>query len=213
MWQILTLKKKSRHWDCSLDIYGSSRLVGRAKLRCAVKGRLNPVGGRYPARQLTFQPEAVEAMRTSDRPVEALDAKGSLSEPASVQTTMKIERRVSLEKPNVPVEIVGARRRPKSGREESVKSIFREDRGSGGGMCAKDRRVNTGDPAQCKGKGPSNRRSARIGAGLSWESERFVVAMKRVMIVERRDLSSRATLEVTRGKRLVGAQGIPLAVP
>ena len=41
------------------------------------KGHLNPVGGRYPTRQLTFQPEAVEAMRQSDLPVEALDAKGS----------------------------------------------------------------------------------------------------------------------------------------
>jgi hypothetical protein len=141
-------------------------------------------------------------MRKSDRPIEALDAKGSSSESASVQTTMKIERRASLEKPNVPVEIVGASRRPKPGREESVTSIFQEDRGSGGGMRAKDRGVNTGDPAQCFGTSPSNRRSARIGAGLNWESERFVVAMKRVMIVERRDLSSRAASEVTRGKRL-----------
>ena len=124
------------------------------------------------------------------------------SESASVQTTMKIERRASLEKPNVPVENVGANRRPKPGREESVESIFREDRGSGGGMCVKDKGVNTGDPAQCGGASHGNRRSARIGAGLSWESERFVVAKKRVMIVERRDLSSRATLEVTRGKRL-----------
>jgi hypothetical protein len=41
-----------------------------------------------------------------------------LGESASVQTTMKTERRASLEKPNVPVEIVGANRRPKSGREE-----------------------------------------------------------------------------------------------
>ena len=160
------------------------------------------MGGRYPVRQLTFQPEAVEAMRKSDRPIEALDAKGSSSESASVQTTMKIERRASLEKPNVPVEIVGASRRPKPGREESVTSIFQEDRGSGGGMRVKDRGVNTGDPAQCCGVSLSNRRSARIGAGLNWESERFVVAMKRVMIVERRDLSSRAASEVTRGKRL-----------
>jgi hypothetical protein len=114
-----------------------------------VKGRLYPVGGRYPARQLTFQPEAVEATRQSDLAVEALDAKGSFSESASVQTTMKIERRASLEKPNVPVEIVGASRRPKPAREESVKSILREDRGSGGGMCAKDKGVNTGDPTQC----------------------------------------------------------------
>ncbi|HEY1478026.1 MAG TPA: hypothetical protein VGF37_10115 [Chthoniobacterales bacterium] len=52
---------------------------------------------------------------------------------------MKTGRRASLEKPNVPVEIVGANRRPKSGREESVASIFREDRGSGGGMCTKDK--------------------------------------------------------------------------
>ena len=35
-------------------------------------------------------------------------------------------------------------------------------------------------------KPESNRRSVRIGAGLNWESERFVVAMKRVMIVERK---------------------------
>ena len=125
-----------------------------------------------------------------------------VSESASVQTTMKIERRASLEKPNVPVEIVGASRRPKPGREESVESIFREDRGSGGGMCVKDRGVNTGDPRRCGGASHGNWRSARIGAGLAWGSERFVVAKKRVMIVERRDLSSRATLEVTRGMRL-----------
>jgi hypothetical protein len=122
-----------------------------------------------------------------------------LSESASVQTTMKTERRASLEKPNVPVENVGANRRPKSGREESVASIFREDRGSGGGMCAKDRGVNMGDPTQCLGASPSNQRSARIRAGLRRESERSVVAMKRVMIVEQRDLGSRATWEVTRG--------------
>jgi hypothetical protein len=34
------------------------------------------VGGRYPARQLTFQPEAVEATRQGDLAVEALDVKG-----------------------------------------------------------------------------------------------------------------------------------------
>jgi hypothetical protein len=115
---------------------------------------------------------------------------------------MKIERRASLEKPNVPVENVGANRRPKPGREESVMSIFREDRGNGGGMCAKDRGVNTGDPRRCGGASHGNWRSARIGAGPPWGSERSVVAKKRVMIVERRDLSSRATLEVTRGMRL-----------
>jgi hypothetical protein len=34
----------------------------RAMPWCAVKGHLDPVGGRYPTLQLTFQPEAVEAM-------------------------------------------------------------------------------------------------------------------------------------------------------
>src|ERR1700684_2528140 len=115
---------------------------------------------------------------------------------------MKIERRASLEKPNVPVEIVGASRRPKPVREESVESIFREDRGSGGGMCAKDKGSNTGDPAQRGGTSHGNRRSARIGAGLNWESERFIVAKKRVTIVERRDLSSKATREGARARRL-----------
>jgi hypothetical protein len=135
-------------------------------------------------------------------PLKPLMQKVRLGESASVQTTMKTERRASLEKPNVPVEIVGANRRPKSGREESVASIFREDRGNGGGMCAQDRGVNTGDPAQCLGASQSNRRSARIGAGLSWKSERSIVTMKRVMIVERRDLSSRATREGARARRL-----------
>ena len=59
----------------SVDARGPG--TGRAKLRRAVKGRLYPVGGRYPTRQLTFQPEAVEATSQSDLEVEALDAKGS----------------------------------------------------------------------------------------------------------------------------------------
>jgi hypothetical protein len=62
--------------------------------------------------------------------------------------------------------------------------------------------VNTGDPTQCGGASQGNRRSVRIGAGLSWESERSIVALKRVTIVERRDLSSRATLEGARARRL-----------
>ena len=36
----------------------------------------------------------------------------------------------------------------------------------------------------------------------SWESERSIVVRKRVMIVERRDLSSRATREGARARRL-----------
>ena len=99
------------------------------------------------------------------------------SESASVQTTMKIERRASLEKPNVPVENVGANRRPKPGREESVESISREDRGSGGGMCAKDKGVNTGDPSTVrwrKQRQPAireDRSRAELGVGKVRSSE------------------------------------------
>jgi hypothetical protein len=86
--------------------------AGRAKLRRAVK-RAPKSSGRKISRPATYVP------------VEALDAKGSYSESASVQTTMKIERRESLEKPNVPVEMVGASRRRKPGREESVLTDWR----------------------------------------------------------------------------------------
>ena len=50
-------------------------------------------------------------MRKSDRPIEALDAKGSCKRISERADHNEIERRASLEKPNVPVEIVGANRR------------------------------------------------------------------------------------------------------
>ena len=78
------------------------------------------------------------------------------------------ERRASLEKPNVPVEIVGAESKTEDRKKESVKSILREDRGNGGGMRAKDRGVNTETQRRAMAR-ESNRRSVRIGAGLSWE--------------------------------------------
>jgi hypothetical protein len=50
-----------------------------------------------------------------------------VSESASVQTTMKIERRASLEKPNVPVETVGA-----ESKTEAWKRRERKERLPGG---------------------------------------------------------------------------------
>jgi hypothetical protein len=112
---------------------------------------------------------------------------------ASVQTRMKIERRASLEKPNVTVETVRVSRRPKSAREASAKSIWRKHRGSGAGMYAEEQAVNMGDPKQRKGESQSNLETVRFSTGLNGESERSIVAEKRVMIVEPRDLSSRST--------------------
>ena len=95
-------------------------------------------------------------MRQGDLAVEALDAKGSSAHRASVQTTMKMNAEQASKSPMyLSRSPCGASRRPKSGREESVKSIFQEeDRGNGGGMRAKDRGVNTGDPARCFGASP-----------------------------------------------------------
>ena len=56
--------------------------------------------------------------------------------------------------------------------------------------------------ARSGGERDLNWRSARIRAGRAGMTERSVVARKRVTIVERRDLSSRATQEAARAGRL-----------
>jgi hypothetical protein len=106
---------------------------------------------------------------------------------------MKIERRASLEKPNVTVETVRVSRRLKLSREASVESILGEHRGSGAGMYVEEQAANMGDPKQWRGERLANLRTVRMSSGLNGESERFIVAEKRVMIAEPRDLSSRST--------------------
>jgi hypothetical protein len=106
------------------------------------------------------------------------------------------ERRGGLEKGNVSVEPAERGRRPQLTLEASNMRTGSGRRGSGVDMCAKEKRVNMGSPSR---SGARPQREAREGeARPAWVAERFVVAMKRVMIVERRDLSSRATLEVKR---------------
>ena len=83
------------------------------------------------------------------------------------------------------------RRRPSSNWEASNASAGWEHRGSGDGMSAKDQRVNTGSPTWREREIQPEVREEQ--AGLCRVAERSVVAMKRVMTVERRDLSSRAT--------------------
>ena len=95
---------------------------------------------------------------------------------------MKTERRESLENINVTAEPMVPWRRPPSEREASDTSTVWKHRGSGDGMGAKEREEQ---------------------AGLNRVAERSVVALKRVMIVEQRDLSSRAMQEVVRARRLM----------
>ena len=92
------------------------------------------------------------------------------------------------------------RRRPKAGREASNASNVWCHRGMGDGMGAKEQRVNTGSPVRW-GEEPQLeiREDQRRPRGVT---ERSVIARKRVTIVERRDLSSRATLEAARAGRL-----------
>ena len=110
------------------------------------------------------------------------------------------ERRASLEKGNVDAEFVRKRRRPKAGRGASNANNVRCHRGIGDGMGAKEQRVNTGSPGRWGERPqPEIREDQSRPQGVTQSS---VVVKKRGTIVERRDLSSRATLEVTRGKRL-----------
>ena len=114
---------------------------------------------------------------------------------------MKTERRESLETINVTAEPMVPWRRPPSCREVSNTRTGGEHRGSGDGMSAKERDVNTGNPIRREERSQPAIREEQ--AGLNRVAERSVVALKRVMIVERRDLSSRAMQEVVRARRLM----------
>jgi hypothetical protein len=114
---------------------------------------------------------------------------------------MKTERRESLENINVTAEPMVPWRRPPSEREASDTSTVWKHRGSGDGMSAKERDVNTGNPIRWEERSQPEIREEQ--AGLNRVAERSVVALKRVMIVEQRDLSSRAMQEVVRARRLM----------
>jgi hypothetical protein len=137
---------------------------------------------------------------------EASGGKGpAVAGSTSTQARMKIERRASLETGNVTAEPVRNRRRPPSAWEASSESTEQEHRGIGAGMWAKEGSVNTGSSRR---RGERPQPEAREGqTGLPWVAERPVVALKRVMIVERRGLSSESERKcvecgrLTRGPR------------
>jgi hypothetical protein len=80
---------------------------------------------------------------------------------------------------------------PPSEREASNTRTVWKHRGSGDGMSAKEQDVNTGNPIRREERSQPALREEQ--AGPNRVAERSVVAMKRVMIVEQRDLSSRST--------------------
>jgi hypothetical protein len=104
---------------------------------------------------------------------------------------MKTERRESLETINVTAEAMVPWRRPPSCREVCDTRTGGEHRGSGDGMSAKEQAVNTGNPIRWEKRSQPEFREEQTGPNRV--AERSVVATKRVMIVEQRDLSSRAT--------------------
>src|SRR5215471_3945035 len=106
---------------------------------------------------------------------------------------MKTERRESLENINVTAEPMVPWRRPPSEREASNTRTVWKHRGSGV--------VNTGSPIRREERSQPEIREEQTGPNRV--AERSVVAMKRVTIVERRDLSSRAMQEVVRARRLM----------
>ena len=114
---------------------------------------------------------------------------------------MKTERRESLENINVTAEPMVPWRRPPSCQEVSNTRTGGEHRGSGDGMSVKEQEANTGSPIRREERSQPEIREEQ--AGPNRVAERSVVAMKRVTIAEQRDLSSRATQEVARARRLM----------
>src|SRR5258707_1186724 len=104
---------------------------------------------------------------------------------------MKTERRETLETINVTAEPMVPWRRPQSRREVSNTRTGGEHRGRGGGMSAKEQVVNTGNPIRWEEKSQPEVREEQTGPNRG--AERALVATKRGMIVEQKDLSSRAT--------------------
>ena len=167
-----------------------------------MKGPIDPVGGRYPTRQLLLQPEAVGAWWAGNGPTRSLQCRRSgEAGSASTQTIIEMNTEQTSKSPMWLPSLSMVRRRPSSSWEASNASTGWEHRGSGDGMRAKDRRVNTGSPTWREERSQPEVREEQTG--LRWVADSSVVALERVMIVELRDLSSRATQEAARARRLM----------
>ena len=179
----------------------SGRAVVNPTFACAVK-RARHSSGRRISHAATVAPAG---SNRSVRSGQLLRTKPSVKKVAEKATSERAghnmsERGASLEKGNVNAELVRNKRRPPSLREASDTSTAEGHRGIGDGMCAKEGCVNTGSPMR---RGRKTQPEAREGkSGTYRVAERPVVARKRVMTVERRGLSSGATQQRARARRL-----------
>jgi hypothetical protein len=165
------------------------------------KGCVGPVGGRYPTRQLLLQPEVIGAWALGNEGTRSPRWKRS---PWGINEHVdhnENEHRASLEKDNVNAESV----RIDEGRGLAVKRATQAAAGGTGVWvmgCGQRNDVATRE-SRCGGEKRPQLQIREDRSRLQRETERSVVAQKRVMIVERRDLSSRATRQVARAGRLM----------
>jgi hypothetical protein len=156
------------------------------------KGRVNPVGVRYPTRQLLLQPEAVGAWGAGNDATRSLRCKrtrkaGSAStQPLMRMNTEQASKR-AMRTPSLLKQDEGRRLNMK----RATRAMFRAAGVLVRGCEQRINAVNTGGPSWW-GARPQlkNREVWNRPAG---ESERFIVARNRVTIEEQRDLSSRST--------------------
>jgi hypothetical protein len=160
--------------------------------QCAVKGRVDPVGGRYPTRQLLLQPEEVGAWRGGNGPARSLRCKRSGKAGSASKQPLK---RMNTEQAWKRAMWTPSLLKQDEGRRLDVKRATRAPTGAAGvlvrGWEQRIDGVNTGSPRQWGGKPQLEIREDRNR--LHRVGERSVVAKNRVTIEERRDLSSRAT--------------------
>ena len=156
-----------------------------------MKGRVDPVGGRYPIRQALLQPEAVGAWGAGNGPARSPRCKRSRSGSASKQPL----KRMNTEQASKRAMWTPSLLKQDEGRRPGVKRATGATSGATGvlvrGCEQRIDGVNTGNPRQW-GERPQLKIREDQNR-LAWVAERSVVARNRVTIEEQRDLSSRAT--------------------
>jgi hypothetical protein len=166
------------------------------------KGRVNPVGGRYPIRQQLLQPEAVGAWRAGNGARRSLRCKrtrkaGSAStQPLMRMNTEQASKR-AMRTPSLLKQDEGRRLNMK----RATRAMFRAAGVLVRGCEQRINAVNTGGPSWW-GAGPQLK-NREVWHRPGGESERFIVAKNRVTIEEPRDLSSRSTLKQQEPGRLM----------
>ena len=156
------------------------------------KGRIDPMGGRYPIRQLLLQPEAVGAWRAGNGATRSLRCKRTRKAgSASTQPLMRMNTEQASKRAMHTPSLL----KQDEGRSLSVKRATQATPRVAGvlvrGCEQRIDAVNTGSPSQWAERAQLENRE--VQNRLAGVAERSVVAKNRVMIEEQRDLSSRST--------------------